>query len=333
MHPQLQLSLYNFLEEANESDNSQLFITTHSPTLTSKVPLNNLILLEKKESYRLGTLFEEREGENIIEDTTKNIPLKNSDFKIRKNKLERYIDVTKSQLFFAKSVLFVEGISEELLISAFTQLEGYSLEDYRIELVNVHGTSFYPFMFLFNSTFSNKRINKPITILTDEDQFTDSKKTEYGFEKLLENNYSKLIELDKNIQAGNVIARVANLISVANGSALINVSTAFKTMEYELALANVPMNRTELTKNFLFSYLSTLDSGKTEKILAYIRTFDDDQISEDEKRRIAILIWKAMPSKAIFAQDFALLIIKNLEVAKENFTVPNYIKIGLTKLQ
>ena len=35
LHPQLQLSLYNFLERANVSDNRQLFITSHSPTLTS----------------------------------------------------------------------------------------------------------------------------------------------------------------------------------------------------------------------------------------------------------------------------------------------------------
>jgi putative ATP-dependent endonuclease of OLD family len=42
LHPQLQLSLYNFLNNANATENSQLFITTHSPTLTSKVPLKIL---------------------------------------------------------------------------------------------------------------------------------------------------------------------------------------------------------------------------------------------------------------------------------------------------
>jgi putative ATP-dependent endonuclease of the OLD family len=48
IHPQLQLSLYNFLKDASKSENCQLFITTHSPTLTSKVPLDNLILLDTK---------------------------------------------------------------------------------------------------------------------------------------------------------------------------------------------------------------------------------------------------------------------------------------------
>jgi putative ATP-dependent endonuclease of the OLD family len=335
LHPQLQLSLYNFLEQANEPENSQLFITSHSPTLTSKVPLKNLILLEKNQAYRLGNLFDGRESEKIIEDTVKNNPLKDGDFYIRRKKLERYIDVTKSQLLFAKAGLFVEGISEELLLSAITQVdgEGYKLEDYRIELVNVRGTSFYPFLYLFNSTDTKKRVEKPIAILTDEDQFTDSKIKEYSFNKLLENNYAKLTELDANIQGGIANSRVANLKSVAKGNTSISVNTAFKTLEYELALANVPKDRTKLTDNFLFSYLSSLDSTKTDSIKTYIATFANDQMIDEERRKTALLLWKSMPSKADFAQDFALHILENLEKAKISFVIPTYIRTGLSHLR
>ena len=333
LHPQLQLSLYNFLERANQSENSQLFITSHSPTLTSKVPLKNLILLEKSKACRLGNLFEDRETENIIEDTVKNKPLKCSDFFIKRKQLERYIDVTKSQLFFAKSGLFVEGISEELLLSAFAQVDGYKLEDYRIELVNVRGTSFYPFLHLFNSSDVNKRLEKPVVILTDEDQFTDSKTKEYSFNNLRENNYEKLVELDDNIQGGNVVTRVANLKSVANGNPSISVNAAFKTLEYELALANIPKNRKNLESNFLFSYLMGLDSTKTDSIKAYTATFSSDQMGDEERRRTAILLWKAMPSKAIFAQNFALHILENLGEAKQSFFVPQYIVEGLSNLR
>lgn len=333
LHPQLQLSLYNFLERANESDNSQLFITSHSPTLTSKVPLKNLILLEKTKAYRLGNLFNEREAESIIEDTSKNNPLTKLDFEIRRKKLERYIDVTKSQLLFAKSGLFLEGISEELLISVFAQVEGYRLEDYRIELVNVRGTSFYPFLYLFNSTDAKKRLNKSIAVLTDQDQFTSSKKTEYGFNKLLESKYAKLIELDTNIQAGTPIRRIANLMSVTNGNTSISVNTAFKTLEYELALANVPKDRTKLTDNFLFSYLEDMDASKTDSIKTYTSTFANDQMSDEEHRRTAILLWKAIPGKAVFAQDFALHILENLDNARQNFVIPQYIKTALSQLK
>lgn len=333
LHPQLQLSLYNFLEQANASDNSQLFITSHSPTLTSKVPLKNLILLEKTRAFRLGSLFEGREVEFIVEDTSKNNPLTTPDFAIRRKKLERYIDVTKSQLLFAKSGLFVEGISEELLISAFAQVDGYKLEDYRIELVNVRGTSFYPFLYLFNSTDARKRVNKSIAVLTDQDQFTSSKKSEYGFNKLLVNNYAKLIELDTNIQAGLPIRRIANLTSVANGNASISVNTAFKTLEYQLALANVPKDRTKLIDNFLFSYLADSDPSRADQIKTYTANFANDQMRDEEHRRTAILLWKAMPGKAVFAQDFALHILENLDSARQNFVIPQYIKIALSQLK
>ena len=256
LHPQLQLSLYNFLTSANTSDNSQLFITTHSPTLTSKVPLKNLILLDNKKAHKLENQFQNRLDENIIQDTAKNIPLREVDFELSQKKLERYIDVTKSQLFYAKSVLFVEGISEELLLSSFTRLDDYQLEDYRVEVVNVKGTSFYPFLYLFNNQEENKRIKKPITVLTDDDRFTSSKNSEYSFERLFETDYSILNELDNNIQTGVAGTRIANLNSVANNADNIKISHSFKTLEYELAIHNINENRTQLLDNFLFDFVN-----------------------------------------------------------------------------
>src|SRR5690606_8662597 len=152
---------------------------------TSKVPLKNLILLDCGKATKLDKQFQNRESEKLIEDTTKNKEFLDPDLENRMKKLQRYIDVTKSQLLFAKSILFIEGISEELLISAFTLLEDYKLEDYRTEIVNVKGTSFYPFLYLFNHSNLLERINKPISIITDDDRFTDSKKTEYSFDSLI----------------------------------------------------------------------------------------------------------------------------------------------------
>src|SRR5450631_591165 len=106
IHPQLQLCLYNFLKEANQSSNSQLFITTHSPTLTSKVPLENLIVLNKN-AFTLADCFNNREAEVIIQDTTKQKALVKDEIAVKKKQLERYLDVTKSQLLYARSCLFV----------------------------------------------------------------------------------------------------------------------------------------------------------------------------------------------------------------------------------
>jgi len=333
LHPQLQLSLYQFLEQANSSENSQLFITTHSPTLTSKVPLKNLILLDDDGAYVLENQFIDREQEGIIQDVNKGKVLTEDDYKSRQKQLERYIDVTKSQLLFAKSILFVEGISEELLITAFTALEDYKLEDYRIEMVNVKGTSFYPFLYLFNSKEDKKRISKKVTVLTDDDRFTDSKTKQYSFPKLIENDYEKLIELDTEIQSGNPVSRIANLQSVANSSGNILINHSYKTLEYELALSNIPTDRDELEDNFLFSYLQDIDKDKADKIIEYAGTFDSQNMTGDERRKVAILLWKSLPSKAEFAQNFSIHILENLSDAKQDFIVPEYIIKGLNHLK
>ena len=59
------------MKQTNKEKNSQLFITSHSPTLTSKVKFENLILLDNL-SYKISDCFKERESEKIIED--KKIP-------------------------------------------------------------------------------------------------------------------------------------------------------------------------------------------------------------------------------------------------------------------
>lgn len=332
LHPQLQLSLYNFLNNANATENSQLFITTHSPTLTSKVPLKNLILLDCGKATKLDKQFQNRESEKIIEDTTKRKELLDTDFENRMKKLQRYIDVTKSQLLFAKSILFIEGISEELLISAFTLLEDYKLEDYRTEIVNVKGTSFYPFLYLFNHSDVLKRINKPISIITDDDRFTDSKKSDYSFKNLI-NDTTVLDLLDDCIQKGNAVSRIRNLNSVKNKAENIKIFESFKTLEYEIASHNVNNDRSAFKDNFLVKYLDMIVSDKISNIVTYMSTFPADLMSEQEKRKVAILLWKTFPDKAEFAQDFSIHLIDNLEEAKASFIVPVYILNALTHLK
>lgn len=327
LHPQLQLNLYNFLKGANKSDNSQLFITTHSPTLTSKVPFENLILLEER-AYRISNVFENREQEQIIRNGN---ALTNSDFEYRKKQLERYIDVTKSQLFYARSVLFVEGISEELLIQSLTLIDDYKLEDHRIELVNVSGTSFYPFLHLFNSVNQPQKIPKKVTVITDDDRFTDSKKSEYSFSNLIENNYQKLNELHQKLQNGSPVARIDNLNSISNNSSNILIKSAFKTLEYELVFNNVGENKKEVLDNFLIKYILNIDSNKHQKVSEYLETLPND-LSLEERHKVSCLIWKCMPSKADFSQNFSIYLRENLEEAKKTFNIPSYIKKGLDNL-
>ena len=332
LHPQLQLSLYNFLKKAKSTQNSQLFITTHSPTLTSKVPFENLILLENK-GYLIIDCFKNRVEEKIVLDTVIKKEITEELVTEKKLMLERYIDVTKSQLFYAKSCLFIEGISEELLISAFCQHQNFGLEDYRIELVNVGGTSFYPFLFLFNSSSNLKRLPQKVSVLTDDDRFTDSKKADYNFENLIKNDYALLDNLNNSIKSSKPSNRIANLESARNNQASIKIEKAFKTLEYELCRVNIVESKRENKERFLIKYLEIINKANLDIIINYIDSLPNDNLNDVEQEKVSLLLWKSLPSKANFAQDFSQHLIKNIDVAKTSFSVPKYILNGLNHLK
>jgi predicted ATP-dependent endonuclease of OLD family len=52
-----------------------------------------------------------------------------------KRYLHKSLDVTRSQLLFAHGAVFVEGVTEALLLQRFSEIMGRSLRDHGIEIV------------------------------------------------------------------------------------------------------------------------------------------------------------------------------------------------------
>jgi putative ATP-dependent endonuclease of OLD family len=327
LHPQLQLSLYDFLKSTNSHENSQMFITSHSPSLTSKVGFNNLILLDNL-AYRIENSLTDREGENIRQFHNKVVTMTNDDFRLNVKKLERYIDVTKSQLFFAKSILLVEGITEELLIPEFAKLLDFTIHDYQIEIVNVNGISFKPFLHLFNSSEDSKRLPKKVAAISDGDEFTDSKNKEFSFNELIKDDGIALSKLREGIASGDQSSRISNMELVKNGQANISIHPGLKTFEYELCKTNIPESKSEIENNFLFKFIESINKDNTDKIKEFYAPFSDN-LSAEQLADVALLLWKSMSTKAEFAQDFAVSINENFADAKLTLKVPEYIKDAL----
>jgi len=332
LHPQLQLNLYEFLKQTNSQENSQLFITTHSPTLTSKVPLENLIHLSKNNfAINIYKCFVEREVINITEPDEESFE---DDALSRKMQLERYIDVTKSQLFFSKGIIFVEGISEELLIPVFSQILNFKLEDYKIELLNANGTSFYPFIYLFNSTEKGKTLPIPLSIITDDDRFTASKNSEYSF-KNIKNDLDKASELFLKIKSDTPSTRIENIKEIIkNVPDKVCLYHSYKTFEFTLVQGNITKSKIQISENLLWKYLSEDQaiSKKFKRLNEYVDGISGVELSEKELETLQILVWKALPSKAEFAQRFSLYLIQHLVVARSHFVVPEYIQKAITHL-
>ncbi len=133
LHPQLQMKLLKYIREECSIEGKpkiQAILTTHSPNLASKAPLESMILMKD------GNAFPMRKGETGLAD---------DDYVF----LEKFLDVTKSNLFFAKAVLIVEGDGENILLPTIAKLLGRPLEDYGVSVVNVGSTAYARYAKIF----------------------------------------------------------------------------------------------------------------------------------------------------------------------------------------
>jgi len=196
LHPQKQNTFFKYLNSL-QNFGVQIFITSHSPTITAKSELDNIIVLQKQE--------------NLIS----SLSLKDSELsKENKKYLSKFLDVTKSQLFFSNGVILVEGISEALLLQIFSRIINvkYDLDKNGIEVVIINGVAFEPFAKLFNSTNKNKRLPSRCAILTDGDEHRNSGKE-------------------------SVRAKILKKFKIDNTG--LDIQIARNTFEYELVIASI----------------------------------------------------------------------------------------------
>lgn len=238
LHPQLQNVFFRYLE-AMAGAHIQVFITSHSPTITAKTNIDSLIVLCKT-------------NESISA-----LPIRKVDLKKKHKKyLGRFLDVTKSQLFFAKGVILVEGISEALLLPCFSDLMGkeeYNLEKNGIEVVNVGGVAFEPFAKLFNSNEKKENIGVRCAIITDDD-------------------IDPMLKTAKTNRAKNARSFEGRLL---------RVMCAGYTFEYQLYLNNPkimkdlymelhPKTQFKGVKNEAFEFTKAVQNNKEKAVLAQI---------------------------------------------------------------
>ena len=302
--------------------------------MTSKIPLENLILLKDDKVFHVGNCFKERHGENIVRDVSDNDRLlKEAEVKNYRKMIARYFDVTRSQLLFSNGCLFIEGISECQLIETFSKLLNKSLIEHQIEIVDTDGIAFYQFLMLFNSSDEEKRLPMKAVFITDEDQFTDSKKAEYNLSSLIANNYEKLGVLRDGINGGVVNGHVNNMNAMRNGQAGIMVSSGKKTLEYQICKTNVTDSINDTKGTWLYELIKKGNSDGIDKVDDYMATLGGRNMTEEEQQNVALLMWKCLPGKAGFAQSLNSFLLDKMETGGDvKFKVPMYIQEAINHL-
>lgn len=82
--------------------------------------------------------------------------------------LQRFLDSTKANLFFAKGIIMVEGDAENILIPVIADILGYPLEKYGVSIVNVGSTAFLRYSGIMVRKDGNT-IGIPVSVITDCD--------------------------------------------------------------------------------------------------------------------------------------------------------------------
>lgn len=178
LHPQLQDLLMRYLERRGE-ERVQVIATTHSPNLSSSAG-----------AQRITVMTREKRSTPVVARAIGNFGLSDKELL----HLGRFLDVTKASLLFARGVLLVEGVAEQILAPEVAKSRARSLSEAGVSIINVGGLSFAPFAALFGED----RLPFKCAIVTDGDAPVPSDEEVEGADEVLSATARKLKESESD---------------------------------------------------------------------------------------------------------------------------------------
>lgn len=174
LHPHLQRRVFRRLQESDGPTRSTL-VTTHSPHIVSVSDPRKLVVVgngptRSKAFSAQDADLSDREWDDIA----------------------RYLDATRSELVFARRVLLVEGLAEQLVLPLIARFLDIDLDGQGITICAIGGVNFSPYVkFLRALSISHavitdgdprgpsglsgqERLNRMVTEVSDEDTSPES---------------------------------------------------------------------------------------------------------------------------------------------------------------
>lgn len=267
LHPQAQLRiLKSLVSESNR--NIQYIFTTHSTLLGSSIPLKHIKLFINSQVYSLDS------------DST---ALNENDYQF----LERFLDATKANLFFAKGVIIVEGDAENIIIPTLAEILDRPLYKYGVSIVNVGSKALLRYVNIFKRK-DNNAIPIKVAVVTDLD--------------------IKIDENGKPIEGENVGNKRGEIEEKYNSGDIKTFISPLKTLEFDVAMGNLYncMHKAIEIAKKIKSKNNWIDDNEISKI----QLEDFSKETSPNKRAIKIYepLEKNQVSKAVAAQWFAKLI-------------------------
>lgn len=290
LHPQLQSVLLRYLQNIQSKDGEkpvQLFVTSHSPNFASIADLSCLSCIVEVDA-EIQTFF----------------PRDVTFGKGKKEKLKRYLDVTRAELFFARRIIFVEGAAEMMLVSVFADRLGMNLREHAVSLISVEGLNFDAFMPLFGS----KALKIPVAVLTDADPSAGEDADGVAIPQYPEPGQ----DLGVSENTTKMLALKDDYIGVFHG---------LKTFEYDLALSSK-------NRDAMLDALAEIHP----KISASLKTKVTAASGEGGKAKELFCGMFERDSNNVQKGAFGQALAAHLADGKVDFEVPDYIKSAIEYL-
>jgi putative ATP-dependent endonuclease of OLD family len=235
LHPQLQDLLMRYLE-GEAGAKTQVVVTTHSPNFAAASGVERMTVMTRASA-----------GQPIVGRSPASFGLE----KKALDHLRRFLDVTKASLLFARGVILVEGIAEQLLLPQLATRSGVSLSEAGITIVNVGGVSFAPFAELFSSD----RLPYRCAVISDGDPPSKS-------------------ELDDELDGGEALLSATAHKLKASETDTMHVFLADKTFEWDLAQAgnwDTLIEALALIKPKVAAGIAPLQEGRPDALLGAVK--------------------------------------------------------------
>lgn len=334
LHPSMQYKFLQFLQDNNANGRvRQIFMTSHSTQIASAVKLDDLICLTSPVLGQINVgypraIYKKNNAEDVES----------------KQYVQRFLDATKADMFFANKLIFVEGVAEELLLPVFARYMNKNLTDEQVLVVNMGGRYFSHFLKLFD-TNNAYTINKKIVCLTDIDPCRKKNVPNADYEACYPYEYD--IDTANYNYMHHADTEVAQYAGHRNIRFFRQDVMYGKTLEYdimrenpdcELLLTNSVSNLNEIKAMMAEPTVDRMmrkmrGSAANARIK---KSIDESGWSEEEKRK-ALLASRYLNSvsKGSNALELNVALMANLEKPEADrieFNVPQYIADALTWL-
>ena len=231
LHPALQYKLLSHIVsrvENEPNDSRQVFVTTHSTHVTSAAGLRPIVCMTLKPDGSVGVAYPAK----LFPDT--------ADGRTSRGYVERYLDATKSTMLFAKGVILVEGIAEQLIVPALANLLGKPFDHHHVAIVRVDGLTFKHFLPLFGPGVPKKfkcfALEHRLACLVDADPSRKKKNVKNAKWKSC---FPFQLNHDDSVYEYRACSAVVdNLNSAVTGQDNVSIFHGVNTLEYDIALVN-----------------------------------------------------------------------------------------------